>query len=86
MTVPIVPGPDPDQPQYLPPVSPPPPVYQQPYAPQGYQPSGTHDVVKKSAIGTVTVIATLVGLFCVLPMLPCFGMAACGALLPSTPN
>lgn len=94
MTVPIVPGnPQPEEPtrwqeigppMYEPYVPPAQPVTRQP---QSYQPSETQATVKKAAVGTVTVIVTLVGLFCVLPLLLCFGMAACGALLPtpSTP-
>ena len=92
---PIVPGPpQPDEPtSWQQPVSgPPPQYYQQPvyypppqHAPGSLPPGGGTEVAKKAAIGTVTVIVTLVGLFCVLPMLVCFGMAACGAILPSSP-
>lgn len=49
------------------------------------QPGGPGDTAKKAAVGTVAVIATLVGLLCVLPTLICLGFAACGAVLPSTP-
>jgi len=45
--------------------------------PQPQQPDQT---VKKTAVGTVTVIAVLVGLFCVLPMILCGLFAAFGSM------
>ena len=61
-----------------------PPMYE-PYvpprpAPGPAAPQPTQDTVKKAAVGTVTVIAVLVGLFCVLPLLACFGLSAIGAI------
>jgi hypothetical protein len=73
-TPPIVPGPSPDEP--IPYVPPP----QQQYAP--LQAPGDANVVRKTAIGTVTVIVTLVAVFCGLPVLMCGGMALFGAVLP----
>lgn len=64
---PIVPGsPDP---------SIPPP---QRYAP--LQAPGDAAVVRKTALGTVTVIITLIAVFCGVPLLLCAGMALLGAL------
>jgi hypothetical protein len=39
-----------------------------------------HDVVGRAAMGTVTVIAVLAGIFCLLPMLICGVLAAMGSL------
>lgn len=81
MTVPINPGKPEDGPQMFEPYHPPPQV--QRTRPIG-QPGGPGDTAKKAAIGTVTVIVVLVGLFCVLPILICSGMALFGAVLPGT--
>lgn len=48
--------------------------------PHAHQPTGGSDVVKKTAIGTITVIVTLVVIFCVLPMVACGLFAALGSM------
>lgn len=85
MTVPIVPG-KPEEPAgqdrlMFEPYKPPQKAAPAP-APQ---PSETQATVKKAAVGTVTVIVTLVAVFCVLPLLVCFGLSAIGAVLPGSP-
>jgi hypothetical protein len=35
---------------------------------------------KKASVGTITVIAVLVGLFCVLPVLVCGGLTIIGSI------
>jgi len=74
MTVPIVPGPTPEEPTewQQPQQHQPQPIY---YA----RPSDPVEVVKKSAIGTVTVIVTLVALCCVLPMVLCVVLSVLGS-------
>ena len=69
MSVPITPGNPEPEPQ---------PVYMAP--PPQYAPTPADQTVKKAAVGTVTVIAVLVGLFCVLPMIACGVFAALGSM------
>lgn len=73
MSVPIVPGPDPDQPQYLPPI--PPPAHQQPQpivVRPGYSNNGTN-----AAGITITVIVVV---FVGIPLLGCVAFMAMGLL------
>jgi hypothetical protein len=81
---PIVPGPDEptwQQQPYSPPPQPGPPypppqvIYHQQLPP----PKGG-DVVGKTALGTITVIAILIAMFCILPLVLCFGFGMIGML------
>ena len=65
---PIVPGPDPNQPQWQPP--------QQPY----YPPPRQGDIVGKTAMATTTVIAIIVAICVLVPALLCGALVACGAV------
>lgn len=81
VTVPIVPGPQPDEPKWQDLT---PPLYE-PYRPPQQPipappPTDTQATVKKAAVGTVTVIAVLVGIFCVLPVVACFVFGIIGQI------
>lgn len=81
-----------EQPTYQPPASPPP--YQQgPYPPPPAQyppppqvvyyqpqPAPKSDTVGKVTVGTITVVGVLILIFCVLPLVLCFGFGMLGTL------
>lgn len=71
----------PQQPQYPPPGYYPPPAVPPVPAPPGTDAATT--VVGKAAIGTVTVLLVLFGVFCVLPALVCGVLALLGQLSSS---
>lgn len=56
-----------------------PPTQPQRTRPAG-QPGGPQETAKKAAVGTVTVIAVLIGLFCVAPTVLCLVMGLLGQL------
>lgn len=69
---PIVPGrPDEPSPQQWP--AQPPPVQ--------YVPAPQSDVVGRSVVGTITVVVTLVLIFCILPMFLCVGCGTIGQIM-----